>query len=69
MNKIVLNRREVLRLCELYDTLNESGDFGLVTLDQDNSSGIGTTLTATFLITHGDIEGNFTVNITDVENW
>ncbi len=69
MNNIRLNQREVNRLKELFDLLNELKDYGSVTLNQDNESGIGSVLTATFAITHKDIDGEFTVTISDESNW
>ena len=69
MNNVSLNRREVKRLNELFDLLNDSGDYGSVKLEQFNESGIGSVLTATFVITHKDIDGEFTVTISDESNW
>ena len=68
-NTITLNQREVNRLKELFDLLNESEGYGSVTLDQHADSGIGSVLTATFIVTHREIEGEFTVTITDESNW
>jgi len=69
MKTISMNRREVERLYELFNRLHESGDHGSVTLAQDNSSGIGSILTATFVVTHSGEEGQLTVNISDESNW
>jgi len=69
MKTITLNRREVDRLKELFDELHGTGDFGSVVLAQHDNSGIGTVLTATFVVTHKDIDGEFTVTITDEEYW
>jgi len=69
MKTITLNRREVDRLKELFDELHETGDFGSVILAQHGDNGIGTVLTATFVVTHKDIDGEFTVTITDEEHW
>ncbi len=68
-NTITLNQHEVNRLKELFDLLNESKDYGSVTLDQYGDNGIGSVLTATFIVTHREIEGEFTVTITDENSW
>lgn len=67
--KIRLNQRELNRLKELFDTLNESAEYGSVELSQHSETEIGSVLTATFLVTHKDIEGDFTVTITDESDW
>lgn len=69
MCKINLNRREVERLYEIFNKLHETGDFGCVVLEQQNDSGIGSILNATFQVTHKDIEGDLTVCITDESEW
>ena len=69
MKTITMNRREVERLYALFNQLNESGDHGSVTLSQKNSNGIGSVLTATFIVTHKDEEGEFTVIISDESDW
>ena len=69
MNTINLNRREVERVYELFNRLNESGDIGSVILIQEDTNGIGSVLTATFYVTHKDEEGEFTVSITDEKDW
>ena len=66
---ISMNRREVERLYELFNLLHESGDHGYVTLCQEGDNGIGNGLTATFVITHNEIDGEFTTTITDEEDW
>ena len=66
---ISMNRREVERLLELFNLLNESGDFGVVTLCQERGNGIGNGLTATFTVTQREIEGEFTTTITDESDW
>lgn len=68
-HKITLGRREVKKISELFDLLDESGDYGWVKLNQSEDNGIGTVLTATFAVTHKLIEGEFTVVITDEEDW
>ena len=66
---IRLNQREVNRLKELFDILNESKDYGSVVLDQYSDNAIGSVLTATFVIEHKEIDGEFTVTITDESHW
>jgi hypothetical protein len=69
MKTITLNRREVQRIYELFLTLNENQDWGTVTLAQNQDSGIGSVLTATFVIEHKEIDGEFTVTISDEADW
>ncbi len=66
---IRLNKRELHRLVELFDRFNQQKEFGSVTLAQHGDNGIGQVLTATFVIEHKDVDGEFTVTITDEENW
>lgn len=68
-NTIRLNRREVDRLKELFDLLNQSKDFGSVVLDQHSENEIGSVLTATFAIEHKEVDGEFTVTISDELDW
>lgn len=68
-NTITLNQHEVNRLKELFDLLNESEGYGSVTLDQYGDNGIGSVLTATFVVTHREIDGEFTVTITEENSW
>jgi len=53
----------------LFDRFNQQKEFGSVTLAQYGDNGIGQVLTATFVIEHKDVDGEFTVTITDEENW
>lgn len=70
MKTITLNSRELARLTELFNKLNESKDYGYVTLHRESdNNGIGSVLTATFVITHKDIDGEFTVTISDQNDW
>ena len=70
MNTIRLCKREVERIKELFDTIHQTGDVGFVTLTQnDEDSGIGYELRATFQITHKDTDGDFVVTITDHRDW
>jgi len=68
-NTVRLNRREVEHLYELFNKLHESGDHGSVVLCEESGSGIGAVLTATFVITHMGVEGEFTCTISDESNW
>jgi hypothetical protein len=69
MNTVRLSRRELEKLYKLFNVMNESEDYGSVTLGQTGDNSIGTTLTATFYVTHKDTEGEFTVTITDESDW
>ncbi len=69
MNTVRLSRRELEKLYKLFDVMNESEDYGSVTLAQTGDSGIGSVLTATFYVTHKDTEGEFTVTITEDSDW
>lgn len=69
MNKINLNRREIERVYEMFNKMNESGDIGSVILMQKDINGIGSSLTATFYVTHKDEEGEFTIDITNERDW
>lgn len=69
MNTIRLNRRELNRIGTIFDELYETGDYGSVVLASQGDNGIGSVLTATFVITHNDIEGEFTVTISDESDW
>ena len=69
MNTVRLNRRELNRVLELLNLFNDTGDYGYVELVQESDSGIGSVLTAKFNIQHKDVDGEFTVIITDVEHW
>ena len=69
MNKIVLNSEAVERLYKLFNTLNESKDFGHVTLESEGNNGIGDVITATFYVTHKEVKGEFKVTIIDENDW
>ena len=66
---IRLNQRELHRLVELFDSLNQQKEYGSVTLAQHGDNGIGQVLTVTFVIEHKDVDGEFTVTITDEGSW
>jgi hypothetical protein len=69
MNTIKLSRREVEKLYTLFNSMNESKDYGYVTLKQTGDNEIGSILKYTFYVTHKDTEGEFTVTITDESDW
>ena len=69
MNKIVLNSEAVERLYKLFNTLNESKDFGHVALESEGNNGIGDVITATFYVTHKEVKGEFKVTIIDENDW
>lgn len=68
MSKIVLTKRELKEVFELFEKMHET-DYATVTLERANECEIGSNLTATIYITHKDVEGNFTVTITDETDW
>ena len=69
MNKITLNAREMEEVYQFFNNMNESSDYGSITLEQSENTGIGCTLKATVYVTHKDVEGDFTVSITDENDW
>lgn len=70
MNTIRLNRRELNRVSDLFNLFNAGqADYGYVELIQESDSGIGSVLTAKFNIVHKEVDGEFTVVITDEEHW
>lgn len=69
MTKIQLNKNEIQKLSELFEKMNECDSYGTVTLTQEGNNSIGTSLKATFYVTHKEVEGEFTVNITTDEDW
>jgi hypothetical protein len=68
-NKIILSIKEVKRIYELMEKINKSDQWNSVELVSESCSGIGSILTATFNVTHKDVEGSFKVSITDESNW
>lgn len=72
MNKITLNVRELKDIMDLFNKINEptwSPEYESIILEQSGESGIGSILKATMYINHKDVEGEFTVTITDEGNW
>jgi hypothetical protein len=69
-NTISLNKREITRIYELFNNLNDLKEYGTVTITQgSHSSGIGSVINATYTITHKDVDGEFTVTISDESHW
>lgn len=69
MNKIVLNARELQKIYDLFNKMNESSDYGTIELQQSDSTEIGSILKATMYVTHREVEGDFTVTVTDEGDW
>lgn len=69
MNKITLNAGELEKIYTLFNQMNESGEYGTVTLERSDNTGIGSVLTATMYVTHREVEGDFTVTITGEKDW
>lgn len=68
MKQIVMSFAE---LCEVYDTLKSMSvtKDNKITLLQDNSSGIGYTLSVSVPIDYKNVTGNFVVDFTDESKW
>lgn len=67
MTEFALNRRQVEKLARMAEHFKEVEWFTLV---EDNSSGIGPTVTVKFnLFGDSDKDVDTTVNITDVSTW
>ena len=70
MNKTMyLNRRHIDRIKQLFDQFPENGEYASVILSQSEDNGIGTIIKATFNIFYKNIEGDFTVTISDEQDW
>ena len=69
MHRIRLNARELQKIYDMFQTMNESSDYGSITLESSNENEIGSVLKATMYVTHKDVEGDFTVTITDESDW
>jgi hypothetical protein len=67
--QIRLNEREIDRVHDLFHRMNTAGNFGSVVLTVDGETEIGSRLKATFYIEHEDVDGDFTVTITDESDW
>lgn len=57
---------EIQKLQEILEKFPEAT---MVTLTRDTGSGIGYTLTAAIPYSHDDVTGEFTTEITGVDNW
>ena len=70
MNKITLNARELQKIYDLFNKMADSKDFETIELEQSNTgNGIGLVLKATMYVTHQEVEGEFTVTISDEMEW
>lgn len=69
MNKIRLTAKEVQKVYDFFQKMNESSDYGYIELEQTEGGGIGSILEATMYVTHKEVEGEFTVTITDQMEW
>jgi len=69
MNKITLNARELQKIYDLFNKMTDSKDFETIELEQSESDGIGSILKATMYIKHREVEGKFTVTISDEMEW
>lgn len=69
MNKIRLTAKEVQKVYDFFQKMNESSDYGYIELEQTEGDGIGSILKATMYVTHNEVEGEFTVTITDQMEW
>ena len=69
MNKITLNARELQKIYDLFNKMADSKDFETIKLEQSDGVEIGTILKATMYVTHREVEGEFTVTISDEMDW
>ena len=69
MNKIRLTAKEVQKVYDFFQKMNESSDYGYIELEQTEGDGIGSILKASMYVTHKEVEGEFTVTITDQMEW
>ena len=68
MSKIRLTARELQKVYDLFNKMNE-GEYSSIELKTSKGNGIGSILKATMYVTHRDVEGDFTVTITDEMEW
>jgi hypothetical protein len=61
-----LSKEEVLKILEVMEKFPEAGCFEL---KQDNNSGIGSITTLTVFTEINGCEGQFTIEISGIENW
>lgn len=73
MNEITLHRDDLVTILQLVDQLNPANDTrlssGYVTIYQDNSSGIGTTIEAEVDLEINGLRGKFKRSIVDESSW
>lgn len=69
MHRIRLTARELQKIYDMFQKMNESSDYGSITLESSDENEIGSVLKATMYVTHKDVEGDFTVTITDENDW
>jgi hypothetical protein len=68
MTEIYLNRRELKEIIELLERTVED-EAVQVKITSDNSSGIGSVVTATVPVKVNEYHGEFTVTISDENDW
>jgi hypothetical protein len=61
-----INKEEVLKILSVMEKFPDTSSF---VLESDSSSGIGSTITLTVQTTINEIDGEFMVEISGVENW
>ena len=66
MNKIILSRQELIDIQKFIDTFP---DAPRVTIECDDTSGIGTILTASVDVPISNYDTTVTVSITDESDW
>jgi hypothetical protein len=66
MNKIILSRQELIDIQKFLDTFPNAPR---VTIECDDSSGIGTILTASVDVPISNYDATVTVSITDESDW
>jgi hypothetical protein len=66
MNKIILSRQELIDIQKFVDTFPNAPR---VTIECDDSSGIGTILTASVDVPISNYDTTVTVSITDESDW
>jgi hypothetical protein len=66
MNKIILSRQELIDIQKFLDTFPNAPR---VTIECDDSSGIGTILTASVDVPISNYDTTVTVSITDESDW
>jgi hypothetical protein len=73
MNEITLTHRELKELIRIVEELNPPDTLmlgaGTIKVCVDNSSGIGSIVTATVPVKQGDRWGDWTTTLTDESSW